>query len=327
MAESKAAIYAAIAANVAIAVTKFVVAGISGSSAMLSEGIHSAVDSGNGVLLLAGIKLSERPATDEHPFGHGKELFFWSLIVAVLIFALGGGIALYEGIQHVRHPIPLKDPHWNYIVLGAAAVFEGASLGFALRQFLNERPPGPFWQSVRASKDPSTYTVLAEDSAALLGLGVAGVGIYASHRWDLPVLDGAASIIIGLLLAGVAVLLVRESRGLLIGEGIRPSTARAVRQIALARPAVLRAGQPLSMYIGRKEVLLTLDVEFTPGATTAEIVQAVVSIEAEVRTRFPTIRRIYIEARSLATSQNPEEAPGTQMTASRSGAPHDASRL
>ena len=173
MAKSKVAIYGAIAANVAIAVTKFVVAGITGSSAMLSEGIHSAVDTFNGVLLLVGLKLSQRPATPEHPFGHGKELYFWSLIVAVLIFGLGGGVSFYEGVQHIRHPEPMRDPMWNYVVLGVAAVFEGASFVIALRQFLKQAGATPFWEALHRSKDPTTYTVLAEDAAALIGLVVA----------------------------------------------------------------------------------------------------------------------------------------------------------
>ena len=217
MAVSKVAIYGAIAANVAIAVTKFIVAGISGSSAMLSEGIHSAVDTFNGVLLLIGLRLSQRPATPEHPFGHGKELYFWSLIVAVLIFGLGGGISFYEGVQHLREPQPLKDPTWNYVVLGAAAVFEGSSFVIALRQFLRQAGDAPFWQALHRSKDPTTYTVLAEDAAALVGLAVAALGIALARHLDRPAFDGGASMVIGLLLAGVAVLLIRESRGLLIG--------------------------------------------------------------------------------------------------------------
>src|SRR5205823_12090612 len=211
MASSKIAVYGAIAANVAIAVTKFVVAGITGSSAMLSEGIHSAVDTFNGVLLLVGLKLSQRPATPEHPFGHGKELYFWSLIVAVLIFGLGGGISFYEGVQHLRAPQPLQDPMWNYVVLGAAAVFEGSSFVVALRQFLRQAGDAPFWQALHRSKDPTTYTVLAEDAAALVGLVVAALGIALARHFDRPALDGAASMVIGLLLAGVAVLLIRES--------------------------------------------------------------------------------------------------------------------
>ncbi|HWT19344.1 MAG TPA: cation diffusion facilitator family transporter, partial [Variovorax sp.] len=189
-AESKLAIYGAIAANVAIAATKFTVAGVTGSSAMMSEGIHSAVDTFNGVLLLVGLRLSQRPATAEHPFGHGKELYFWSLIVAVLIFGLGGGVSFYEGIQHIRKPEPMRDPGWNYVVLGLAALFEGASFLIALRQFRVQSRGAPFWRALGQSKDPTTYTVLAEDSAALAGLAVAALGIYFSHRLDMPALDG-----------------------------------------------------------------------------------------------------------------------------------------
>ena len=296
MAKSRLAIYGAIVANVAIAITKFLVAGITGSSAMLSEGIHSAVDTFNGVLLLVGLKLSQRPATPEHPFGHGKELYFWGLIVAVLIFGLGGGLSFYEGVQHVRHPEPLHDPMWNYVVLGAAAVFEGSSFAIALRQFLKEAGDTPFWEALHRSKDPTTYTVLAEDAAALVGLLVAALGIALSHRFDKPELDGAASLVIGLLLAGVAVALVRESRGLLIGEGIRPETARAIRSIALAQPKVRDVGRILSMYVGPDDVLVTMDLDFDEGTAATDAAAAIAAIERQVRERYPMIKRLFIEA-------------------------------
>ena len=171
---------------------------------MLSEGIHSSVDTFNGVLLLVGLKLSHRPATPEHPFGHGKELYFWSLIVAVLIFGLGGGVSFYEGVQHVRHPEPIRDPRWNYVVLGAAGIFEGCSFAIALRQFREQTAGTPFWEALHRSKDPTTYTVLAEDAAALVGLPDRSARDRVSHRLAMPQLDGVASILIGLLLAGVA---------------------------------------------------------------------------------------------------------------------------
>ncbi len=306
MANSKLVIYGALAANASIAVTKFIAAGITGSSAMLSEGIHSLVDSGNAILLLVGSHLSERPASDEHPFGHGKELYFWSLIVAVLIFGIGGGVSFYEGIVHIQNPAALEDPMWNYIVLGAAACFEGASFGLALRQFFKEAGSRPFWNALHESKDPTTYTVLAEDAAALTGLAVAGFGVWASHRWQMPVLDGVASLVIGLLLAGVAVLLVRESRGLLIGEGVRASTAAEVQRIAGAQAGVLRCGRPLSMYIGRHEVLLTLELEFEGDIDADQVMRTIETIEAAVRERFPVIKRISIEAKRL-----PEQLPTT----------------
>jgi cation diffusion facilitator family transporter len=298
MAESRIAVYGAIAANVAIATVKFVVAAISGSSAMLSEGIHSVVDSGNGVLLLVGIKLSQRKPTPEHPFGHGKELYVWGLIVAVLIFGVGGGISAYEGILHVLHPEPMRNTYWSYVVLAVAALFEGISFAVALRQILREKGETPLWEAIRMSKDPTTYTVLAEDSAALVGLVVAAVGIYASNALDKPWLDGAASIVIGLLLAGVAVLLIREARGLLIGEGIRPETSDAIRQLALATPGIRSAAKPLSMYIGADEVLLTLDVAFDPDVSAEDIATAVRRLEKAIRERYPRIKRIYVEPRA-----------------------------
>ncbi|MDP9962622.1 cation diffusion facilitator family transporter [Variovorax paradoxus] len=309
-AESKLAIYGAIAANVAIAATKFTVAGITGSSAMLSEGIHSAVDTFNGVLLLVGIRLSQRPATPEHPFGHGKELYFWSLIVAVLIFGLGGGVSFYEGIQHIRKPEPMRDPGWNYLVLGLAALFEGASFLVALRQFRVQSHGAPFWRALGQSKDPTTYTVLAEDSAALAGLAVAALGIYFSHRLGMPALDGAASVVIGLLLAGVAVLLISQARGLLIGEGIRPETARAIRSLAMEQPSVQDVGHVLSMYIGPDEVLAVVDLNFREGTATGEAADAIAAIEQQVRGRFPMIRRLFIEA---------SEAPVEDAASARAG--------
>ena len=315
MAESRASIYGAIVANVAIAATKFVAAAITGSSAMLSEGIHSSVDTGNGVLLLIGSKLSERPPSEQHPFGHGKELFFWSLIVAVLIFGIGGGLSLYEGVQHILRPKPLEDAHWSYIVLGAAGVFEAVSFSIAYKQSLRERAQRGFWEWIHASKDPTTYMILAEDGAALLGLLFAAAGVYASHRWNIPELDGVASVLIGLLLAAVAVVLIRESRGLIVGEGIRPSTARQIRRIALGQPAVHSVGWPLSMYIGRDEVLLTLDVQFDPSASAANVMEATRTIRDDIRRQFPVIQRIYIEPVAYSsTAQLPDGGAQRRVT-------------
>jgi len=318
MAESRIAIYGAIAANVAIAITKFVVAGITGSSAMLSEGIHSAVDTFNGVLLLVGLKLSKRPATPEHPFGHGKELYFWSLMVAVLIFGLGGGVSFYEGVQHVRNPEPIRDPLWNYVVLGAAGVFEGWSFAIALRQFRKQAAGVPFWEALHRSKDPTTYTVLAEDAAALAGLLIAALGITLSHRLAIPQLDGVASIMIGLLLAGVAVALIRESRGLLIGEGIRPETAQAIRAIALAQPKVRDVGRVLSMYVGPEDVLVTMDLDFDDGTAAADAGAAIAAVERQVRERYPMIKRLFIEAGAAPAQERWTRPDSTQAPSYRS---------
>jgi len=314
MAGSRVTIYGAIAANLAIAATKFVVGNHTGSSSMLSEGIHSLVDTGNGLLLLVGVRLSAREATPEHPFGYGKEIYFWGLIVAILIFGLGGGLSVYEGLSHVMRPEPMRNPGWNYFVLAAAAVFEGTSLSIAFREFQRERAGRPFWQALHGSKDPTTYTVLAEDSAALLGLALAAIGIYASQRFDNPALDGMASVAIGVLLAGVAVLLVRESRGLLVGEGLRPDTIATLRGVIEAHPLVRRVGRMLSMYIGAEDVLLTLDVQFAPEASAAEVAHAVAELENEISTRYPRINRIYIEARSIGGRNTAPAAPASGAT-------------
>ena len=298
MAESNFAVYAAIAANVAIAATKFVVAGITGSSAMLSEGIHSTVDTGNGILLLVGIKLSRRKPTVEHPFGHGKEVFFWSLIVAVMIFGVGGGVSAYEGVLHVMRPSPIENAFWSYLTIGLAVLFEGASFFVAVRQFRRENEGLPFWRALRTSKDPTTYTVMAEDGAALAGLVTAGIGIFASAQFGLTWADGAASIVIGLILGGVALVLMHQARGLLVGEGIRPETAQGIRELARATPGVRTVGPPLSMYIGPEEVLLALDVGFDPEVSADEVASSVRKLERAIREKYDKIKRIYIEARS-----------------------------
>jgi cation diffusion facilitator family transporter len=242
-------------------------------------------------------------------------LYFWSLIVAVLIFGLGGGVSFYEGVQHVRYPGPMHDPMWSYIVLGVAAVFEGASFVVALRQFLEQARDTPFWEALHRSKDPTTYTVLAEDAAALVGLVVAALGIALSHRFDIPELDGAASLIIGLLLAGVAVALVRESRGLLIGEGIRPETARAIRSFALGQPKVRDVGRVLSMYIGPDDVLVTMDLDFDDGTTAADAAAAIAAVERQVRERYPMIKRLFIEAGAAPAQQRWSRPDSTQAPA------------
>jgi cation diffusion facilitator family transporter len=242
-------------------------------------------------------------------------LYFWSLIVAVLIFGVGGGLSSYEGVQQVRHPQPMQDPMWNYVVLGVAAVFEGSSFVIALRQFLKKAGNAPFWEALHRSKDPTTYTVLAEDSAALIGLVVAAVGIALSQRLDKPVLDGAASIIIGLLLAGVAVALIWESRSLLIGEGIRPETARAIRSIALAQPKVRDVGRVLSMYVGPDDVLVTMDLDFDDGTAAADAGTAIAAVERQVRERYPMIKRLFIEAGAAPAQQRWSRPDSTQAPA------------
>ena len=296
--ESRTAIFAAIAGNLAIAATKLVAAFFTGSSAMLSEGIHSLVDTGNGGLLLLGFRLSQKPPDANHPFGHGKELYFWSLVVAILIFALGGGMSVYEGITHLSHP-QVHNSIWNYVVLGFAIVFESISFYFAYKAFRREMSGQGVFRTIRASKDPTTFTVLFEDTAALLGLIVAFLGIFLGHQLNNPYLDGVASIIIGVILAVVAGFLAYESKGLLIGEGVDAAVLASIRAIARADPAVKEVRKSLTMHFSPNDVLLTLDIGFKKHLTAEKIAAAVNRLEEKIRERHPEIKHIFIEAKSL----------------------------
>jgi len=296
---SKIAVYAAIAGNLAIAISKFVAAVFTGSSAMLSEGVHSLVDTGNGGLLLLGLKRSQRPPDQTHPFGHGKEIYFWTLIVAIMIFAVGGGISFYEGITHIQNPRPLESPIWSYSVLGAAIVFEGITWVIAWREFAKVKGNRGILQTIRESKDPTIYTVVFEDSAALLGLFAALAGVYLTERTGNPIYDGAASIIIGFLLAGVAVYLAKESKGLLIGEGANSQTLAEIRRSAEADEAVESVRRPLTMYFGPHTVLLTMEIQFRPELSAHEIEDAIDRIEKTIRTQYSDIKHILIEAESI----------------------------
>lgn len=303
MRESKPrlAVYAAIAGNLAIAAMKFAAAAFTGSSAMLSEGIHSLVDTGNGALLLLGIRLSRKPADRMHPFGYGKELYFWSLVVAFVIFGVGGGISIYEGILHVIEPGPLQDPTWSYVVLALAFVFEAVVLFIALREFIAEKGQRSAWESIRMTKDPTTFVVVFEDSAALLGLVVAFAGIHLSHTLANPYLDGLSSIVIGAILCTVAFFLAFESKSLLVGEGADPGTLARVEAVTQADPAVERIERPLTMHFGPEHVLLTLNVRFRSGLSAAEAEAAVLRIEEAIQAEFPEIRHIFIDAHSLGS--------------------------
>ncbi|TPE43381.1 cation diffusion facilitator family transporter [Pontibacter mangrovi] len=296
---SKLPLYGALVANLAIAVMKFIAAAISGSSAMLSEGIHSMVDTGNSLLLLFGLKKSQKPADASHPFGHGKELYFWSLIVAILIFAVGGGMSMYEGIAHLRHPEQIEDPTLSYIVLIGAMVFEGAAWIVAYKNFQKGRIEKNFLKALRASKDPATFTVLFEDSAALTGLVVALAGVFLSTHTGDPLYDGLASVIIGLILASVSVLLVIESKGLLIGEGANRMTVESISRIATDDPAVERIAPPLTMHMGPYEILLAIEVQFRDELTASEVEMAVARLEKSVFEQHPEVKRIFIEAKSI----------------------------
>ncbi len=295
---SKGPIYAAMAANFAIAISKFIAAGISGSSAMLSEGIHSLVDTGNGALLLYGIRQGKKTADPDHPMGHGKELYFWSLVVAVLIFAIGGGMSFYEGIEHLKHPTEMGDPTLNYIVLGLAIIFEGGAMFFAVRSFNKTRGGKSFWRAIRMSKDPSSFAVILEDAAALVGLLVALAGVYLGHTLQNPYFDGGASIIIGLLLTVIAVIMASESKALLVGESADPEVRKSIRQIVEADDAVIGLNTLVTQHYGPDQVLVALDVEFRDELTADDIEKAIAGIEGQIRAIHPIVRRIFIEAKA-----------------------------
>lgn len=302
---SKIVIYAAIGGNFAIAVTKFIAAYLTGSSAMLSEGVHSLVDTGNGLLLLWGIRQSSHPPDERHPFGRGKELYFWTLIVAILIFAVGGGISIYEGIIHVQNPSPAGNPMLNYIVLGLAMVFEGAAWYVAFREFSKQKLDSiGYLEAVRTSKDPATFTVLFEDTAAMIGLVTALLGVFLGHALEMPVLDGVASIVIGLTLSGVAVFLAYESKSLLVGEGVDRETRASIRQVAESDPDIRRLVRTLSMHMGPHDVLLTMETEFRPGLTAAETARVIDRLDKEIRGRHPEIKHIFVEAQSIASKKD-----------------------
>jgi cation diffusion facilitator family transporter len=299
VAESHRAVYAAIIANLAIAATKFTAAAITGSSAMISEGIHSLVDTGNGGLLLLGIAKSKKPADEEHPFGYGKELYFWSLIVAIVIFAVGGGISAYEGLLHILHPAPQENIHWNYLVLASALIFESISLFIAVKGFTTVKGDNSWWNSIHRSKDPTTFTVLFEDSAAILGLLIAFIGVFLSNRYNYPIFDGLASVIIGMLLAVVAALLGYETKGLLIGEGADRETLDDIRRLVQADPAVEAVKRILTMYFGPDTVLLAMDLRFRKNLSGREIEESVKRMESKIRLRQDKIKHIFIESDSL----------------------------
>jgi len=298
--ESVFAIYAAIAGNVAIAITKFVAAAFTGSSAMLSEAIHSTVDTGNGLLILLGVRKSRKPPDADHPFGHGHELYFWTLVVGVLVFAVGGGMSTYEGIMHVLKPRIPENSVWSYATLGIAAVFEGTTWLFGWKAFSSERGRRGVLETIHETKDPSSFTVLLEDSAALLGLVFAFFGIFLGQQFELPYLDGVASVVIGLLLCGVAGLMVYESKGLLIGEGLDSESLKSIRALVETDPAVERVRHLHTMYLGPHEVLLTIELSFDSELSVGEMRKAIRGLVGAIQSRHPDVKQVFFGAESLS---------------------------
>ena len=298
---SKKVIYAALVGNLLIAVTKFGAASMTGSSAMLSESIHSLVDCGNQVLILYGIRRAAKLADDAHPFGYGMELYFWTFVVAVMIFAVGAGVSILEGISALTGEAhEMRDPLVNYIVLGVAMVFEGAAWVVAYREFNKVRGNHSLLREVRRSKDPTIFTVLFEDTAAMLGLIVAAVGIALAQALDMPEIDAIASILIGVILAGVAALLAFESKGLLIGEAASRDAQSKLRDLITATPGILATNELLTMPLGPQDILVNVSLDFEDHLTSVEVEAAISELERRIKKDHPEVRRIFIEAQSLS---------------------------
>ena len=296
MASSSAkVIIAALVGNSLIAVTKFAAAFLTGSSAMLSEGIHSLVDTGNQILLLYGLKRARKPADKQFPFGHGKEIYFWSFVVAILIFAVGAGISIYEGIIHIAHPTHIENPMVNYVVLGLAMVFEGAAWLLAWREFSRSKGKWGYVEAVKRGKNPSLFVVLFEDSAAMLGLATAFIGILLGQVTGNPLYDGAASIVIGLILAGTAAWLAYETKGLLIGESADPEIVRSIRQIAAELDGVEKVNEVLTLHMGPDYILATISLDFSDHIYAGLLEQNIAILSRRIKELNPQVKRIFVE--------------------------------
>ena len=291
-------VLAALVGNSLIAVTKFAAAAVTGSSAMFSEAVHSVVDSFNQVLLLHGIHRAGRKPDTRHPFGYGREIYFWAFVVAILIFSAGAGVSFYEGVQRLRHPHPLTDPIVNYAVLALAMIFEGASWWVAFREFRRGKGRRTYLQQARHSKDPTIFVVLFEDSAAVTGLAIAFIGIALGEALGLPWMDGVASILIGVVLAVTAAFLAYESKGLLIGEGASRAVIAGIRKIVTAEAGIARMNEMLTMHLGPRDVLLNLSVDFRDGISSQKVEYAISRLETKIKEAHPEITRIFIEVQS-----------------------------
>jgi len=297
---SKRVVYAALLGNILVALTKFAAAALTGSSAMVSEAIHSLVDTGNEILLLYGLRRAARPPDELHPLGHGRELYFWSFIVTLLIFGLGAGVSVYEGISHVVVPVPISNAIVNYVVLGMALIFEGMSWGVAIKEFRTAKGKRGYFEAVRQSKDPTMFMVLFEDSAALIGVMIALAGIAASETFDRPVLDGAASIAIGILLGVVAIFLAREAKGLLIGEPAALEVVASICAIARAHPGVDRSNGLFTVHLGPDQIVAAIGVDFMDTLSAADVETIVATIEDHVRNVHPEVVLLLIKPQNAA---------------------------
>lgn len=293
---SKKVIYVALAGNLLIALTKLFAAMYTGSSAMLSEAVHSLVDTGNGGFLLYGMRQARRPPDKRFPFGHGKEIYFWSFVVALLIFSLGAGISVYEGIRHLREPTRIEDPLVNYVVLGLSMLFEGTAWVVALKEFRRQKGKQGYLEAVEAGKDPTAFAVLLEDSAAISGLLFALAGLTLSEVTGNMMYDGAASIVIGLILASVAILLARETKGLLIGESAAPEVVDGVRTLIEEIPGVDRVKEVLTMHVGPDYILVNISLMLSPTLDRAQAHETFDLIDTRIKSRYRRVKRVFIES-------------------------------
>jgi cation diffusion facilitator family transporter len=282
--------------NALIALTKFIAFFITKSSAMLSEGVHSVVDTGNQMLLLYGLHRAKRPADERFPFGHGKEVYFWGFVVAITIFTIGAGVSLYKGVHHILHPVPIENPSINYIVLACAMVFEGAAWYFAFTEFTKAKGKWGYFEAVQRGKDPSMFVVLFEDSAAMLGIIAAFIGIFLSQVTGNYVYDGMASVVIGFILAGTAVWLAYEIKGLLIGESARPEMVKNIKEIATAYPKIKHVNEVLTLHMGPEFILLNLSVDFADTVSVGDIEETISRLDRHIKQTYPKIKRVFVEA-------------------------------
>ena len=295
---SKKVIIAALVGNLLISITKFIAAVVTGSAAMMSEGIHSLVDTGNQILLLYGLKRAALPADEDFPFGYGKEIYFWSFVVAIMIFALGGGISLYQGIHHVQNPVPITNAMVNYIVLGLALVFEGAAWYFAFREFSRVKGRWGYLEAIQRAKDPSIFVVLFEDSAAMLGLLVAFAGVWLSQTTGILIFDGIASMIIGLILIATAIWLAYETKSLLIGESANKPVLQGIRDSLRGRANVRHVNEILTMHMGPDFILANISVDFDDSISAKQVESDIADIDRSIKQAYPQIKRVFIEAES-----------------------------
>ena len=301
---STSVVFIALACNLGIAIAKFLAAAWTQSSAMLSEAIHSLVDTSNQVLLLLGLKRAQKPADAAHPFGYGKEIYFWSFIVAMVLFSLGSGVAIYEGIDKVLHPHPINHVYVLYIVLGISIVLEGISTWTAVSEFNARRKSSGlnFIGALRASKDPSLFAIVLEDLAALTGLTIALVGIAAADFGGYERADGIASVLIGLVLGCVALFLGTEIKSLIVGEAASPAVQQGLRDIIKSeagggRP-IRRINDVRTMHMGPQDVLVTASVDFNDGVTAKTVEDVTERLQAEIKAAFPEVRQLFIEVQS-----------------------------